>query len=252
MPFLGIGLHVLVAIFFAVHAIRTRQEFYWLVILFTFPLLGSAVYCLAIYLPASKLEKSAKKTVSAIVKTLDPERELRESRSAFEYTPTAQNQMRLAKALLEAELFDEAAKNYEDCLKGPFSKDPEIKICAARAFLQSGRFADAMQHLEALRSDHSNFRTREVSLLIARTLAAAGRHQEARREFEEVKERFGSFEVNVEFAIWAISSNEYELAETLQSEITETIKHWDKHTRVFNLPLIRRLEAAKKVVKKAS
>ena len=104
MPFLGIGLHVLVAIFFAVHAIRTRQEFYWLVILFTFPLLGSAVYCLAIYLPASKLEKSAKKTVSAIVKTLDPERELRESRSAFEYTPTAQNQMRLAKALASASL----------------------------------------------------------------------------------------------------------------------------------------------------
>ena len=38
---LGIGLHVLVAVFFAVHAIRSRQQMIWLMILFMFPLLGS-------------------------------------------------------------------------------------------------------------------------------------------------------------------------------------------------------------------
>ncbi|AEG69672.1 conserved transmembrane protein of unknown function [Ralstonia solanacearum Po82] len=44
MPFLGIGFHVIVALFFAVHAVRTHQSMYWLFILFAFPLLGSVAY----------------------------------------------------------------------------------------------------------------------------------------------------------------------------------------------------------------
>jgi len=41
MPYFGIGLHVIVAIYFAVHAIRSRQNFYWLFILFAFPMVTS-------------------------------------------------------------------------------------------------------------------------------------------------------------------------------------------------------------------
>lgn len=51
MPFLGIGFHVIVALFFAVHVVRNNQNMYWLFILFAFPLLGSVVYFFAIYLP---------------------------------------------------------------------------------------------------------------------------------------------------------------------------------------------------------
>ena len=56
MPFLGLGLHVIVALFFAIHAMRSGQQMYWLIILFSFPLLGSVVYFVAIYLPSSRLE----------------------------------------------------------------------------------------------------------------------------------------------------------------------------------------------------
>jgi hypothetical protein len=72
MPFLGIGLHVLVAIFFAVHAIRSRQQMYWLMILFMFPLLGSIVYIVAIYLPSTRIERTAKRAVTAAAKAIDP------------------------------------------------------------------------------------------------------------------------------------------------------------------------------------
>src|SRR4051812_9437863 len=89
MPVLGLGLHVLVALYFAVHALRNGQQMYWLFVLFSFPLLGSVVYFLVIYLPGSKLEYGARKVVAVAAKTLDPTRELREARAAFDYTPTA-------------------------------------------------------------------------------------------------------------------------------------------------------------------
>ena len=97
MP-VAIGLHVIVALYFAIHAIRHGQQMYWLLILFMFPLLGSIVYFFAIYLPKSRLERGARKVVAVVGKVLDPTRELRDARAAFDYTPTAQNQRRSTRA----------------------------------------------------------------------------------------------------------------------------------------------------------
>ena len=93
MPIAGLGLHIVIALFFAVHAVRSRQQTYWLFVLFSFPLLGSIVYFLTTYLPNSKLERQARRALAGAVKVLDPTRELREARAAHDYTPTVENRM---------------------------------------------------------------------------------------------------------------------------------------------------------------
>jgi hypothetical protein len=252
MPFIGLGLHILIALFFAVHVIRSGQQMYWLIVLLSFPLLGSIVYFVAVYLPDSRLERGARKTVAAVVKSMDPERELREARADFDYTPSAQNQMRLAKALLEANAASDAAKHYEACLKGPFAADPEIKFCAARAFFESGQFAVAMVHLESLRAADPDFRSAEVSILTARALAAAGQHQEAKREFEYASGRFGGFEVIAEYAIWAMNAGDWATADRLQPDLAEAMKRWNKHTRELNAQLVGRLNSATNAANKGT
>jgi hypothetical protein len=244
MPFVGLGLHVLVALFFAVHAVRTGQQTYWLFILFSFPLLGSIVYFLAIYVPNSRLEHGARKVVARAVKALDPTRELRDARAAFEYTPTAQNQMRLAAALLEAGAPDEAANTYEACLKGAFANDLDIRFGAARACVDAGRPADAVHHCEAMRAANPSFRSEPVSLLRARALAAAGRSPEARAEFEFAVQRFGSFESRAEFAIWAAKAGDKGTALRLQAEIEQATRRWTRHNRALNAALMHRLQEA--------
>ena len=174
MPFVGIGLHVLIALFFAIHAVRSGQQLYWLIILFMFPAFGSIVYFVVVYLPDSRLQSGARRAVAVAARTLDPTRELREARAAFEYTPTAQNQMRLAAALLASGAAEEAATNYEACLKGPFASDLEIQLLAARAFLDSGRGGRAVERLQAIRQADAGFRAEQVSLLLARALQADG------------------------------------------------------------------------------
>jgi len=244
MTIFGIGLHVLVAIFFAIHAIRSGQQLYWVMILFLFPGLGSVVYFFAIYLPNSKLQHGARKAVSAAAKTLDPGRELREARDAYEFTPTAQNQMRLASAKLEAGNAEEAAATYEACLSGPFSGDLEIRYGAARATLASGRAAAAVAHLQTIRSSDDKFRPEQVSLLLAQALAAAGRQDEAREEFEFALSRYNSFTVQAEFAIWAAGVGDADKARQLNTELQRTMERWARHTRDLNQQLVRRLNAA--------
>jgi hypothetical protein len=92
--------------------------------------------------------------------TLDPRRELRAARAAFAFTPTAQNQMRLAAALLESGAAEEAARNYEACLTGPFAADPEIQLLAARAFFESGQAARAVTHLQQIQSSDAELSPR--------------------------------------------------------------------------------------------
>lgn len=244
MYIFGIGLHVLVAIFFAVHVIRTGQPMYWLMILFLFPGIASVVYFVAVYLPNSKLQHGARKAVSAAAKTLDPGRELREARDAYEFTPTAQNQMRLASALLEAGNAEEAAATYEACLNGPFSGDLEIRLGAARATLASGRAAAAVTHLQTIRGSDDKFRPEQVSLLLAQALAAAGRQDDARAEFEFALSRYNSFTVQAEFAIWAAGVGDAERANQLYGELQRTMERWPRHTRDINRELIRRLDGA--------
>ena len=102
MPIVGFGLYFALAIFCAIHVVRTGQPLYWLMILFAFPIVGSLVYFVAVYLPNSRLQRNALKAVSAAAKAIDPQREVRAAQAAFEETPTAQNQMRLAAALSSA------------------------------------------------------------------------------------------------------------------------------------------------------
>jgi hypothetical protein len=223
---------------------------YWLFVLFSFPLLGSIVYFLVIYLPNSRLEYGARKAVAAAAKSLNPLGELREARAAFEYTPNAQNQMRFALALLESGDAEAAATNYEACLKGPLSSDREIKFCAARAFVESGRFARAITHLEEVRADDTDYKAEQVSLLIARALTGAGRNQEAKSEFEAALKKFGTFEVYAEYAVWALLSGDAAVVKKLQGEINQMMQRWSRHTRNLNMPLVRRLAAANEIANK--
>lgn len=246
MEIFGIGLNILVALFFAVHVVRNGQPLYWLLILFIFPLLGSLVYFFAIYLPNSRLPQGARKVASVAVQVLDPHRELREARAAYDYTPTAQNRMRLASAQLEAGDAQAAAGTYEACLQGAFASDLEIRMGAARAWLECERGAEALTHLEFIRRTDIHFRPESVALLTARALAQSGRQVEAKAEFDDAMTRYGSFETRAEYAIWALQQGDTILSERLCQDIDSAAKRWSRHTREMYAPLMARLDAARK------
>ncbi|OYV47114.1 MAG: hypothetical protein B7X10_04530, partial [Burkholderiales bacterium 21-58-4] len=212
MTFAGIGLHVFIAMFFAVHVVRSGQPMYWLIILFIFPLFGSVVYFFAVYLPNFRLDHRARRVMSAAAKALDPQREIREAQAAFSDMPTAQNQVRLAEAQLELGLSEAAAKNYEACLQGPFLSSLEIRFGAARAFVECQRYREAIAHLEAIQNIDQAFRLEAVSLLLARSYAGVGRNAEARARFEFAVARYGTFQARAEYVIWALSIRDRETA----------------------------------------
>jgi len=245
MTFAGIGLHVFIALFFAIHVVRTGQPMYWLIILFIFPLFGSVVYFFAIYLPNFRLDHRARRVMTAAAKVIDPQRELRNAKAAFEDMPTAQNQIRLAESQLELGMSEEAVKNYEACLQGPFLSSLEIRFGAARAYVECKRYQDAIIHLEAIQGMDQAFRLEAVTLLLARSYAGVGRNAEARARFESAVARYGTFQARAEYAIWALSIGDEATAARIQAEIDQITKRWSPEAKQLNAASMQRLNAAR-------
>ncbi|TXD82603.1 tetratricopeptide repeat protein, partial [Ralstonia pseudosolanacearum] len=171
MPFLGIGFHVIVALFFAVHAVRTHQNLYWLFILFAFPLLGSVAYFFAIYLPELRYSRGARVATRAVSQMIDPNRAVREARNDFDRAPTVQHRLRLGEALLEAGDAKEARQHFEQAATGPFAGDQAVLLGLARAQFATGDAAMAATTLDTLFEAHRAARRQpDPTLLYARAL----------------------------------------------------------------------------------
>ena len=248
MPyFFGIGLHVIVAIYFAVHAIRRGQNVYWLFVLFAVPMLGSLVYLFAVYLPSLRASRGAHVAARAITQFVDPNRAVRESRAQFERAPTVASRMRLGAALLEAGQAQEAIEHYEAAANGPFADDPALLVGLARAQFALNRYAAAEVTLGRLFVADPQMRNQaEPALLYARTLAALGAPG-TRAAFEAALACASDAAPRCLFADWLAAQPaeaDRRRAALLFQEIVQDGKHWPRYAREHNREWLQRAQSA--------
>jgi len=243
----GIGLHVIVAIFFAIHAVRTHQNMYWLLLLFVFPGLGSVVYFFAIYLPSLRDSRGARAASRAIKQIVDPQRAVREAREAFDRAPTVDHRMRLGAALLDTGNAAEALEHYQAAANGPFASDPALLEGLARAQVATGRHADAQATLEKLFAAHPQARDQsEPALLYARALSAIGAPG-TREAFERALTCASDAAPRCLFADWLSRQGDpadRERAKSLYTEIVHDARHWPRHAREHNREWLQRAQVA--------
>lgn len=226
------------------HALRTGRPLYWLIILFSFPGLGSIAYFLTEYLPANKLNRGVQQVSKSALKLLDPSRELRDAEQAFDLTPTVQNRIRLASALDEAGNFKEADAQFDACLQGPFANDLELNFLAAKAKLHNNLASQAITLLTKVREMQADFRAEQVSLLLAKLYAATNNEPLAREEYINALNTFGSTDSKAEYAFWAASIGDVATAKNLRADLEKTWQHWNSHTKALYKPLLNEIDAA--------
>ena len=242
MPILGLGLHVIVAILFAVHVLRTDQERYWLFVLFLFPLFGSIVYALAVWLPGMSRSRGGRRVVRGLRDTLDPGRELREALADLEHSATIANRIRVADALHGSGRFADAIAAYREALRGVHSDDADIQVKLARALLDSGDAPAARELLESLIAQRPDFRSPEGHLVYARAVAASGDRVKAREEFETLIGYFAGIEPRARYVEILRGWGETEAAARLVEESLRHIKHMPTGSRKLNEAWIRQIK----------
>ncbi len=246
-PFFGIGLHVLVAIFFAVHAVRRGQNLYWLIILFMFPMLGSIVYFFVVYLPEMRGSRGLQVAKNTLINIVDPSRELREAREAFDITPTVGNRLRLAAALLESGAAQEALEQYRQAAQGPFENDPALLAGMAQAQMATHAPADTARTLEKLFGTSPLQRQQPaLALLYARSLAEIGAPN-TREAFESAMRVANGPDTKCFYADWLVRHGAAEDKTTARSyyeEVVSDSRHWHEHARHVNREWLRHAKEA--------
>lgn len=242
MPVLGLGLHVVIAIFFAMHAIRTGQDRYWLMILFAFPGVGSLVYALIIWLPEMRYTRHGHALVRGVKQALDPTRELRAAQEAFEDAATTDNRLRLADALLASHRASEAVPQYQAALRGIHSGDPDIQVRLARALFESGHATPAREVLDEVIRKRPDFRSQDGHITYARAVAAEGNRAKAREEFETLLGYASGFEAHVRYAEVLQSWGETDKARGICEQVLSRAKRMPGFARRVNKPELDRLK----------
>ena len=244
MPILGIGLHVIIAILFAVHALRTGQERWWLMVLFVFPLLGSVIYGVAVFLPEISKSRGGRRVVRGLRDTLNPGRELREAEAEFEHSATIANRIRVADALCGAGRLADAIVAYREALRGVHGDDPDIQVKLARALLDNKEAAAARDLLEALIAKRPDFKSPQGHLIYARALAESGERAKAREEFDALIGYFAGIEARARYVEILESWGENSAAAKLVTDSLRHIKHMPTSSKRLNEEWIRQLKQA--------
>ena len=200
MPFAGLGLHVAIAIYFAVHAMRSGQDKYWLFILFAFPGIGSLIYAVSIWLPDVRHSPQGHMVARGVRQLLDPTRELREAQEALDVSATPANRLRLADALLGAGRASESVVQYQAVLSGIYADDPQVRIHLARALVEAGQAMEARVLLDKLIAEQPKLKSPEGHLIYARAVAALGDRDRAREEFESLVSYYAGLEARARYA----------------------------------------------------
>ncbi|KFN49101.1 tetratricopeptide repeat protein [Arenimonas composti] len=232
MGTLGLGsLHLLLALYFGVHAVRNGQPLYWLLILFMFPLLGSAVYAFAVWLPEMRQSRGARTATRKVRALLDPGRELREAREAYEHAPSVRNAVRLGDALLADGRAAEALPLYDGALSGLYADDPDLGARKARALLELGHADEARDLLDALIAAKPDYRSPDAHLTYARAVAATGDRERAHEEFAALLDSFPGLEARARYATLLRDWGETDRARLLAADSLRLSQRLPKHSR---------------------
>jgi hypothetical protein len=233
MPYIGLGLHFIVALFFAIHAMKNGRNLTWLFVLFSFPLLGSIVYFVVEFWPDMRSTRAARAAGKALRDIADPKRELRDARHAFDLAPSVAARMRLANAYLNTGDADQAREHLTAALTGSHASDPDILTKLAEANMQLGDADGTASALRQLFEHHPERNTGDAALLFARALGGAGdAHAEA--AFQQALKSASGPEARLRYGQWLASRSEFARAKEQFAEITQDAKHWTPHARSLN------------------
>lgn len=185
MPILG-AVVVLIQFCFAYHVFKTGRPYWWIFIIMAFPVMGCVIYYFVEVFPGSREERRASRAARALVRTLQPDADLKRRVEDLEVCGSVDNRLALAVECFNHQMYAEAIRLYESSLEGAYSRDGNILFGLARAAVEAHDWDKADRALERLRTDAPRTRPGEARLLEARLLEGRGRTDAALSAYREL------------------------------------------------------------------
>jgi hypothetical protein len=189
-----------------VHVIRTGRPYWWLWLIFGFPVVGMGAYLFLEVRPAALRGDWN----SILWRLKSPQERIRILEAELEDSSTVKNRLRLAEELHAAQHYDRECEVLADGLRGPFKDDSQLLMRLAQAHLEAGRIEEARGIVERTVPDRSVDSQLHYSLLKARVLGKLGHSAEAEALFQDLINRKRSEGPRFFFAEYLLQSGQRE------------------------------------------
>jgi hypothetical protein len=243
MVYLAGLMHLAMAAFFGVHAVRTGRPSWWLFILISAPLFGSIIYFFAEFLPSQRDSRGARRAMRAVQTFIDPERAVREAELDYERTPSVANRAQLARALQAKGRHTDALAHLRACAEGPYANDRAMLTSLAQAALDAGEPAAARDALQRLFAAHADARTADAELLHARALDGV-RDPGAGAAFDAAVKRLDTVEAHCRYGDHLAAAGRTDAARLQYEAVLAAARVAPEHARELNREWIARANTA--------
>jgi hypothetical protein len=225
---------LMVQVLVALHALRTGRDRWWIWVILVFPMVGAVVYFFAEVLPELAHGRTGRRVTRAVVRKLDPDRELRETAAALAQVDSVENRIAHAEACIESGRGADAEQLYRGALVGVHAEDPHLMVGLARAQAAQGRWPAVRSTLETLIRVHPDFRSPEGHLLYARALDELAEVAAARHEYEALVAYYAGPEPRCRLALLERRAGRPDRAARLLGEVAVEGKRAARNVRALH------------------
>jgi len=163
------------------HVFKTGRPYWWMWVIFGFPIIGLAAYIFLEVRPSV-----GKMNVHSLLWRLKSHSErIAILRQNLEDSSTVRNRLALSDELHDAGLFDQECEVLSEGLRGAFKDDATLLMRLSQAHLEAGRSAEAQELLARTPHERSFEMQQQRTLLAARVDAANGRAAQAEQSLRE-------------------------------------------------------------------
>ena len=201
-----------IQILLVIHVLKTGRNRYWIWLLLFIPLVGGIAYLVIEILPEFSGSIQGQRTIRGLHKVVNPGAQLRRHEAAWEQSSNADNARRYAGALLDEERYEDADKVLNKALSGFFSTEPNLLLLKARSRFETADPDAAVEIFEALLEANPEFRSASGHLLYAQALESSGRMDDALKEYRSVANYFPGVEARYRLALALAASGREENA----------------------------------------
>lgn len=247
MPYFSISLIIQIAL--VIHAIRNQKQIFWIFLLIFIPLIGSIAYVFAELIPDLRNSGSLRRGGSQLGKIMAPGRQTRELESLYEITPTIENMRNLADEYRRLGRHDQAIDLYQRCMNSPQGGDSYTRGNLAWAYLDAGRYEEALGEVQKLESEVQPDREAEYLLLHGKVLEQLNESEQAGEYFRRAADRGADLQYLFEYGDFLLRFNSRDKAMECFRELESKFQRLPGYAKNMNR---RWFQASREAVKRAA
>jgi len=205
-----------------VHVIRSRREWWWILLILFLGPVGVVIYFVLAVLPDLRAGGAG----IAIRLPGHERREMRRLERAVEETDTVELRSDLAELYLKFDRVEDARRVLAPCAEGPLRDSQHLLYLRAKVELLGGEFAATHELLDKLDELGTGHRAKPRELLRARALIGEGKEEEGERCLAELHRRFDGEEASYHYVVFLVARGRIEEArgvvETMRRHLAQS------------------------------